>query len=142
MSEAACKCELPESGHNFVCDPADASRKLGNAHVELDLIDFTVKLHDRVNVDIPKLKLLTLHRCNGMIFRGSAGFRGSAWRDWVVADWGRGFEKFPSRMWGLWTHQGSERIKGSTLVGSTISSQGFMLWLNASNMSRIPSTQS
>jgi len=52
-------------------------------------------------MDIPKLKLLTLHRRNGMIFRGFASFRGSVWRDWVVADWGRGFEKMPSRMWGF-----------------------------------------
>jgi len=51
-------------------------------------------------VDIPKLKLLTLHRRNGMIFRGSASFRSSVRRDWVVADWGRGFEKMPSRIWG------------------------------------------
>jgi len=70
-----------------MCDPADTSRKLGNAHVELDLIDCIAELQDRVNVDIPKLKLLTLHRRNGMIFRGSASFRGSAWRDWVVVDW-------------------------------------------------------
>jgi len=69
--------------------------------VRLDLIDFTVESQDQVNVDIPKLKLLTLHRRNGMIFRGSAGFRGSAWRDWMVVDWGRGFEKSPSRMWGF-----------------------------------------
>jgi len=44
---------------------------------------------------------LTLHRRNGMIFRGSASFCGSAWRDWVVVDWGRGFKKLPSRMWGF-----------------------------------------
>jgi len=48
-------------------------------------------------MDNPKLKLLTLHRRNDMIFRGSASFRGSMWRDWVVVDWGRGFEKLPSR---------------------------------------------
>ena len=54
-----------------------------------------------MNADIPKLKLLILHRRNGMIFRGSASFRGSAWRDLVVVDWGRGFEKLPSRMWGF-----------------------------------------
>jgi len=91
----------PESGRNFMHDPADASRKLGNAHVELCLIDFIVELQDRVNIDIPKLKLLTLHRRNGMIFRGSASFRGTVWRGWVVVDWGRGFEKLPSRMWGF-----------------------------------------
>ena len=91
----------PESGRNFMYDPADMSRKLGNAHVEVDLIDFIVELQDRVNVDIPKLKLLTLHRRNGMIFRGSASFRGSVWRDWVVVDWGRGFQKMPSRIWGF-----------------------------------------
>jgi len=67
----------PESGRNFVCNPADMSRKLGNAHVEIDLIDFMVDLQDRVNMDIPKLKSLTLHRRNGMIFRVSASFRGS-----------------------------------------------------------------
>jgi len=36
----------PESGRNFMHDPANASRKLGNAHVEIDLIDFIVKLAD------------------------------------------------------------------------------------------------
>jgi len=82
-------------------DPANTSRKLGNTLVELDLIDFIVDLQDQVNMDIPKLKLLTLHRRNGMIFRGSASFRSSVWRDWVVVDWGRGFEKLPSRMWGF-----------------------------------------
>jgi len=82
-------------------DPANASRKLGNTHVELDLIDFIVKLQDRVNMDIPQLKLLTLHRRNGMIFRGSASFHGSVWRDWVVVDWGRGFAKLPNRIWGF-----------------------------------------
>jgi len=52
----------PESERNFMCDPADASLKLGNTHVEIDLIDFIAELQDQVNVDIPKLKLLTLHR--------------------------------------------------------------------------------
>jgi len=82
-------------------DPADRSRKLGNAHVELDLIDFTVDPQDQVNVDTPKVKLLTLHRRNGIVFRGSAGFRGSARRDCVVADWGRGTEKMSGHMWGF-----------------------------------------
>jgi len=91
----------PVSGRNFMYDPADTSRKLGDTHVELDLIDFIVELQDRVNMDIPKLKLLTLHRHNGMIFRGSASFHGSVWRDWVVVDWGRGFEKLNSRIWGF-----------------------------------------
>jgi len=102
----------PESGRKFVCDPADMSRKLGNAHVEIDLIDFMVDLQDQVNMDIPKLKSLTLHRHNGMIFRVSASFHSSVWRDWVVEDWGRGFEKMPGCTWGF---------QGSTLVGSTIS---------------------
>jgi len=36
----------PLSGRNFMYDPVDTSRKLGNTHVELDLIDFIVKLQD------------------------------------------------------------------------------------------------
>ena len=91
----------PNSGRNFMYDPTDNSRKLGNTHVEVDLIDFLVDLQDRVNLDIPRIQLLTLHRRNGMIFRGSASFRGGVWRDWVVVDWGRGYEKLPSRIWGF-----------------------------------------
>ena len=91
----------PESGRNFMYDPADKSRKLGTTHVEVDLIDFLVDLQDRINLDIPKLKLLTLHRRNGMIFRGSSSFRGSVWRDWVVVNWGSGHAKLPSRIWGF-----------------------------------------
>jgi len=91
----------PNSGRNFMYDPADKTHQLGNAHVELDLIDFLVDLQDRVNMDIPQVKLFTLHRRNGIIFRGSACFRGSVWRDWVVVDWGSSFEKLPSRIWGF-----------------------------------------
>jgi len=134
----------PESRRNFVCDPANTSRKLGNTHVELDLIDFIVDSQDRVNMDIPKLKLLTLHRCNGMIFRGSASFCGSTWRDWVVADWGRGFKKLPSRAWGFVDL--SKLRKNSKIniggVNDLQPRQGFMLRLNAASMSIILATQS
>ena len=34
----------PGSGRNFMCDLANASPKWGNAHVKLDLMDFTVDL--------------------------------------------------------------------------------------------------
>jgi len=91
----------PDNGRNFMHDPANRSRKLGNTHVELDLTNFILDLQDQVNLDIPKLKLLTLHRRNGMIFRGCASFRGGVWRDWVVADWGQGFKKMHSHTWGL-----------------------------------------
>jgi hypothetical protein len=91
----------PNSGRNFMYDPADKSNQLGNTHVELPFIEFLVDLQDRVNLDIPQIKLLTLHRRNGIIFRGSASFRGSVWRDWVVVDWGSGYEKLPSRIWGF-----------------------------------------
>jgi len=67
-----------------------------------------------------------------MIFRGSASFRGSVWRDWVAAEWGQGFEKMPSRMWGFVDL--SKLHKNSRInIGG-----GFMLWLRAANMSKIP----
>ena len=91
----------PESGRNFMWDPSDKRGKGNNVHVEIDLIEFMVDLQDKVHFDIPRVKLSTLHRRNGQIFRGSACFRGSVWRDWVVVDWGRGYEKIPNKIWGF-----------------------------------------
>ena len=91
----------PKSGRIFMYDPDDKSQALAKTHVEMDLIEFMVDLQTKVWADINCLKLFTLHRRNGMIFRGSACFRGSVWRDWVVVDWGRGYGKLPSRIWGF-----------------------------------------
>jgi hypothetical protein len=91
----------PKTGRNFMFDPTDMKGKLNNVHVEIDLVDFIIALQDVVNVDIPRVKLFTLHRRNGIIFRGSACFRGSVWRDWVVVDWGQGYGKLPCHIWGF-----------------------------------------
>ena len=91
----------PESGRNFMWDPSDNKGKGKKIHVELALVNFLIDIQDQVHWDIPRVKLFTLHRRNGQIFRGSACFRGSAWRDWVVVDWGRGYGKLPNKIWGF-----------------------------------------
>jgi len=132
----------PDSGRNFMCNPADWSQELGKAHVELDLIDFIVDLQDRVNSDIPKLKLLTMHRHNGMIFRVSASFCGSACRDWVVVDPGRGFEKMPRRTWGF-VDLSKLRRNSRINIGVVNNLQpGVYAVLESSKHAKIPATQS
>ena len=93
----------PESGRNVMYDPTETRKqaKMHVTHVELDLINFIAELQDRVKLDIPQMKLLTLHRRNGVIFRGSASFRGSVWRDWVVVDWGSAYAKLLCRILGF-----------------------------------------
>ena len=91
----------PQSGRNFMYDAVGIGGKCAEVRVEVDLINFLVDLQDRVNLDIPRIALKSLHKCNGELFRGHMRFRGSLWRDWVVVDWGAGYGKIPNKIGGF-----------------------------------------
>ena len=91
----------PQSGRNFMYDTVGIGGKCAEVRVEVDLINFLVDLQDRVNLDIPRIALKSLHKRNGQLFRGHMRFRGSVWRDWVVVDWGAGYGKIPNKIWGF-----------------------------------------
>jgi hypothetical protein len=90
-----------QTGRNFMYDTVGIKGKMMEVRVEVDLINFLVDLQDRVNLDIPKIELKSLHKRNGQLFRGHMRFRGSVWRDWVVVDWGAGHGKLPNKIWGF-----------------------------------------
>ena len=91
----------PQSGRNFMYDTVGIGGKCKEVRVEVDLINFLVDLQDRVNLDIPRIALKSLHKRDGHLFRGHMRFRGSVWRDWVVVDWGAGYGKIPNKIWGF-----------------------------------------
>ena len=74
--------------------------KTDNIVVETALLEFLGGLQACVAKHCPRLMLLTNHKRNGTMFRGSPHFHGDAWRDWAAIDWEED-GKLPSRTWGF-----------------------------------------
>lgn len=68
--------------------------------VEQGLVDFVVALQNKVSEHYNEVPLRTSHKRNGVIFRGSACFKGKVWRDWVKVDWDDD-GKLPNKIWGF-----------------------------------------
>jgi hypothetical protein len=90
-----------QTGQNLMWDAQKIKGKYCRVQLEQDLIDFVVEVQDRVHMCVGRIILSSLHRRNGQIFRADVMFHGSVWRDWVVIDWGRGYDKLPSKLWGF-----------------------------------------
>ena len=72
----------------------------GDTHLETDLVNFVAELQDAVQDHLPSVPLRTLHKRQGLIFRGQNKYRGQVWRDWAMFDWGDEGE-LPTKIWGF-----------------------------------------
>lgn len=64
-----------------------------------DLSKYLEELIDTLGEDVKELNLFTEHIRYGTIFRGSPRYRGKAWRDWVMIDWGDEGGILPAQVW-------------------------------------------
>ena len=69
--------------------------------IEAAFVDFVAKMTKEVSVYIPNLEVFTTYRdVNGDIYRGAANYKGAAWRDWVIINWGDD-GCLPGKIWGF-----------------------------------------
>lgn len=87
-------------GHNVMLSAEKIEGKHRKVRVEEDLIDFLVDLQDQVEVHIGRIQMKSVHKREGVIFRGHMTYRGSVWRDWVMVDWD-GYGHIANRIWGF-----------------------------------------
>lgn len=66
-----------------------------------DVVDFLFDLQTKLageNLGF-KLEIRTVHKREGLIFRGTPDFRGAPWRDWAMFDWGEVDGALPGQIW-------------------------------------------
>ena len=65
-----------------------------------DIVHFLFRLKLKLGGDVSgRLRILTLHKRQGLIFRGSPCFDGKPWRDWAMFDWGGEDGVLPGHIW-------------------------------------------
>lgn len=69
--------------------------------VEQSLLDFVGGLQECVQDYCKSMPVYPNHHREGCIFRATSGFMGSAWRDWVIIDWGEEEGHLPCHIMGF-----------------------------------------
>jgi hypothetical protein len=72
----------------------------GDGKLETGLVDFLCEVQTAVQQYLPSVPLRTVHKRQGLIFRGQNKFRGRVWRDWALFDWGNE-GVIPNKIWGF-----------------------------------------
>jgi len=82
-----------------MCDTVGIGGKCAEVRVKVDLINFLVDLQDRVNLDIPRIVLKSLHKRNGQLFTcvSEEVCRETGW--WLIGE--QAAEKCPTKFGAL-----------------------------------------
>jgi hypothetical protein len=79
-----------------------SERMKRNTILRLDILTFLNNLQNLTRNHLPnrELNIMTMHKRDGVIFRGHPNFNGDgAWRDWAIFDWGRREKHLPCHIW-------------------------------------------
>ena len=91
----------PQTGHYSFVHARNIGGKSGDVMVEQPLINFVAALQYAVRGHVDSLQLHTVHKRDGVIFRGNMSFIGTVWPDWVLVDWGDDGGLLPCKIWGF-----------------------------------------